>query len=159
MTRTSAALLLGAAALIGVVVYGFVSDDTPTPDDDYASATAPDKNPGETTSSDGSANDVGAGSATATKDAEPLVPRVLPPDAAIEDVRDALAGGDERAIQASYERVSRLTGTNASYKAALQRAVNAESDTQVVALVNSALRVKWDELDDAKRAALLQLDR
>lgn len=157
MHRTTAVLLLAAAALIGVVVYGFVSDTDPVPDDEYATHTT---SGGTTrpTHGTGEGDDSDAGP-TPNAESEPLVPRVLPPDAAIEDVRDAYAARDLRALQATYERVTRLTTSNASYKAALQRAVNAESDTHVAALVNSAMRVKWDELDEIKRAALLQLKR
>lgn len=159
MNRVTAALVLGAAVLIGIVVYGFVTDDDAASDDDYARATAPAEDEETKSTADAPEGDADSGTPSADKTAEPLVPRVLPPDAAIEDVRDAFAAKNERALRASYERVTRLTRTNATYKAALQRAVNAESDTQVAALVNSALRVKWDELDEATRAALLQLER
>lgn len=153
MSRAALVFVLAALALVGVVVYGFVSDTGDDADEAYdADTSRTDDDAGDSTGDDDGddvTDDIGAAD-------QPLVPRVLPPDAAIEDVRDAYAAKSAAAVKGVYERLARLAKKNASYRDALKRAANDESDKRVAQLVRTALTNAWSALDQTTRDALLE---
>ena len=86
------------------------------------------------------------------------LPRILPPEAAIEDVRDAqsLEGpARTQALAEAYAALGRIAATE-RILVALQRAVTAEEDVQVRGVVLAALGANRSEANVAWLAARLQ---
>jgi len=67
------------------------------------------------------------------------VPRVLPPDAAIEDIRDALAAEDRIETQEAYERFGRLAASTGRVRTALRKQLAATTDPRVRAIAIAAI--------------------
>lgn len=72
-----------------------------------------------------------AGPVDAPQERPPVVPRVLPPDAALEDVRDALVAVDRDALAQAYASIGRLADRSAPSLTALQRQIQRTDDTRV----------------------------
>ena len=85
----------------------------------------------------------------------PLVPRVLPPDAALEDVRDAMASKNADALQAAYERITRMSRKSASFGSSITKLAKRDSDRAVARIVERAAVTPWSELKPLERDALL----
>lgn len=70
------------------------------------------------------------------------VPRILPPDAAIEDLRDALAlGDDERgpALQSAFDGAARLAAGSETARSTLRRRIDKLGDVRLRGVATAAL--------------------
>lgn len=73
---------------------------------------------------------------------EDVVPRILPPDAALEDIRDALArGGEEgaRELRVAYEATGRIAAEKTSVMHALHRQIESLEDPRARGVATAAL--------------------
>ncbi len=73
------------------------------------------------------------------------VPRVLPPDAALEDIRDALAANDVDALQAAYEQLGRLAASKGRVRTALRNQIASMADADVRAIAIAAIGQSRDD--------------
>jgi hypothetical protein len=134
----TALLLLALVALGGLVVLVFSTDaDDPAPQGSLDHATDDSRESDETDdSADGPAESVVV---TDPGVDAPLVPRVLPPDAAIEDVRDALFAGDAEALTEADARIGRLASLSIASLRSLQRQITMTDDPRVRGVALAAL--------------------
>lgn len=65
---------------------------------------------------------------------EQLLPRILPPDAAIEDIRDARAQGDDQELARAQERLERLARRSRSVREGIEAQITRTDDPQVRAI-------------------------
>ncbi len=152
-------VLLLAACVVGLLVAGWLEESGPVEPDTDDTAHDATTSPDDARSSDATPGDASEDETKEDASAGPLVPRVLPPDAALEDVRDALVAKDPSAVRAAYERITRLSLKNASFGSALKRLAGDESDKAVALIVRRASVTPWSELTDAQREELLAVLR
>lgn len=149
------ALLLIAGGL-GFFLYGRLNEEQATDELPLTDSAERPGTPDPEAKHDGSSKAPGAdpaADAPATRNA-PAVPRVLPPDAALEDVRDAYAHADIAELQQTYDRIYRLGSTNSAFAKAMHRLALHESDRRVAALIRQALETPWRKLTVEQRRAL-----
>ncbi|MDJ0975712.1 MAG: hypothetical protein QNJ98_14720 [Planctomycetota bacterium] len=149
---------LVAAIVIGLLVYGSIDKRTRPSEDvelvvDSGSDDDGAKASNATRAREG--DDADAEATNETRVDEPLVPRVLPPDAALEDVRDALASKSADAVRAAYERITRMSRKSASFGASITKLAKRESDRALARIVERAAVTPWSELDPNEQEALL----
>ena len=157
MNRGSAFAVLGLGALVlGAVAWGVLGGKAdPEPVDDYehtevfadvAPTPPPVREP--------------ANVEPRRASNEPVVPRVLPPDAALEDVRDALFANDPDLLVEASTSIGRLASQSAQSLVALQRQIDRTDDARIrgVAIVatsrsrsDAALRYASKQLIQTKR--------
>jgi len=143
----SPVLLLLAVAVAGFGIWSLLGseDEGPALDDDVGTLVDSRGAEGDTPSDSSVAE---RGAPTATKNRGRGLPRVLPPDAAVEDVRDALAlSGVEReqALAKARASISRLSVQGEKVRNGLRRYVESVEDPVVRAVVTSALGRSRDE--------------
>lgn len=146
-----------AAGVVGLVVTGLLEDTTQgAVDDDAFASGALDDDTASSSVRDDATADPSPSSAPQDVDAvEPLVPRVLPPDAALEDVRDAVAARDADAVRDAYARISRMSQKSASFAASLRALAGQEGDRIVALIVARAIETPWNALGREEQDALL----